>query len=129
MIAMRRFLLFSCLALVTGCSGVPCPRPGFPSEGHQSCVYILDVTKVDPNANLVTATDLLNRTFVFRVHDLDKLTSSGQLKANEQYVFSGVSNSPYLELFTPDAADYLKDTIQDAPEGKIKKRPAPRDRN
>ena len=104
MISIRSVLSLSCLLLLSGCAeaphvGSPCPYPGEPSAAHKSCWYSLTITNIDSSKNLVTATDEQHNSFTFRVRDVDMLTHTDQLKKGETYVFSAVSNSPYLELY------------------------------
>jgi len=114
MISIRSLFLLSCLALVGGCAewphvGHPCPPPGSPSASLRNCWYYLTITHIDPNKNLVSGTDVRGNNFTFRVRDVEMLTHTNQLQKGDSYVFSGLANSPYLELYTPTAiTDELK---------------------
>jgi hypothetical protein len=111
MIAIRTLLMFSSLFVLSGCAeyphvGHPCPPPGWPSGALKSCWYLLRVTAIDANRNIVTGEyvgdevkDFTVKTFTFRVRDVDKLASTNQLQQGSTYVFSSVSNSAYLELY------------------------------
>lgn len=111
MISIRTLFLFSCVALLSGCASsitttsTPCPGPGQPSAGNHSCWYWLMITNIDPDKNLVSGTDKKGGNFTFRVREVEMLTRTNQLQKGEAYVFSGVSNSPYLELYVQGALD------------------------
>jgi hypothetical protein len=114
MIAMRRLLLFSCLALLSGCAAgatATCPAPGGPSAGHLSCVYLLKVTDIKAGHNLVEAEDLTGNVHIFRVVDLGILKNTNQLEVSKDYVFSSNSNSSYLELFPQAIQSKIKSTL------------------
>jgi hypothetical protein len=108
MLSIRSLVLFGSLALLGGCAewpavGSPCPPPGSPSAAHKSCWYSLKITSIDANKNVVSGTDVKGNNFTFRVRDIEMLTNTNQLQKDQTYVFSGVSNSAYLELYTDGA--------------------------
>lgn len=117
--------------LLFGCA-TGCPPPGYPSSINERCTYTLKVTHVDAANNEVKAKagrfydkniissekigygeESRDDEFSFRVKDIDKLVSTNQLQANNVYVFSSLSGSAYLELYTPatkkKVMQYLKD--------------------
>src|SRR5262245_48325608 len=79
---LRFYFLFSCLTVLGACAssvsttGTPCPNPGMPSPAHESCWYLLKISKVDAEANRVTGTDRKGRSFTFRVRDVEILKRS-----------------------------------------------------
>lgn len=115
---LRFCFLLSSLSLLGACAGsvsttgTPCPHAGMPSAAHQSCWYWLKVTEIDAERNWVTGIDLRNKSSKFRVRDIEMLVRTNQLNVNNEYLFSGVSNSPYLELYPEKAVP--DDLIQKA---------------
>jgi hypothetical protein len=112
MITMRRFLLFSCLALLTGCTTTtptPCPKPSHPASTGDNCLYKMMVTEITPGSPWVKGKfpedQIVNRKadptkeFSFLVRELDWLVSKGLLLKGHTYYFNNGHGSPFLEAF------------------------------
>lgn len=122
MFTLRHLLLFSFLALLSGCARPPCAAPDdLADRPARSCFYQLRVTDINLTNYHVTAklperiyargykgnkkneqptkeSKYRDRLFTFRVTDLDKLVAGSQLQVNNTYDFVRQANSIYLEL-------------------------------
>jgi hypothetical protein len=120
MVTIRRFLLFSSLAILTGCGSVQC-GPGLGYGTAEYCHYRVRIVEIDRQnyhvkGELVDevfdkdsgkwtgergkATTQMPKVLTFRVRDLEHLES--QMKVGQTYNFSGPNDSTYLELY-PEA--------------------------
>lgn len=57
--------------------------------------------------------------FSFRVKDIDKLVNTNQLKADNVYIFSSSSGSPYLELYTSETQRKVMEDLKSKGKDKI----------
>lgn len=123
--------------LLFGCA-TGCPPPGYPSSINERCFYMLKVTHVGAANNEVKAKagrfyeknilssekigygeESKDDEFSFRVKDIDKLVNTNQLKADNVYIFSSSSGSPYLELYTSETQRKVMEDLKSKGKDKI----------